>query len=258
VSDAGALDAGVEVVAHFALIARIELPAQEGGDVLGTDEVNGAADQVIVKGSQVVATLEDDVGGVLDLHDAPVIAGRERGGRRAELANEVVELAVQRGGFQPDRDPLGEREVIDADEGVVHELIANPEPLQARGQPVVAVEAEVEAERSPGGYAQVAQAQVRVDEVEVVVEAFAAVSRRNVFLERLSYLGSKAVQVSMALKMCTSPGWVPRSARIACTRSSFRKALMRRMYSISSPFSWAKCSACWRMSSRIGWAKAVL
>src|ERR1051325_370855 len=130
VTDAGALDAGVEVVADLAEVARVELLAQEGGDVLGADGVDGGADQVVVEGSQVLAALEDDVGGVLDLHDAPVVAGRELGGRRAELVREAVELAMQGQRLQPVGDLLRSREVVDVDERVVEELVADVVPLQ--------------------------------------------------------------------------------------------------------------------------------
>jgi hypothetical protein len=110
--------------------ARVELLAQEGGDVLGADGVDGGADQVVVQGRQVVTAFEDDVGGVLDLRKTPVVAGAELGGRRAEAAREAVELAVQRQRLQVIRDLLCPREVVDLDERIVEELVADPMPLQ--------------------------------------------------------------------------------------------------------------------------------
>lgn len=66
-ADAGALDPGVEVVADLAGVACIELLAEEGGDLLGTDGVHGGADQRVVEGGQVLGPFEYDVGGVLHL-----------------------------------------------------------------------------------------------------------------------------------------------------------------------------------------------
>lgn len=136
---------------------------------------------MVVQRRQVVTALENDVGGVLDLHEAPVVAARELGGRRAELAGEAIELAVQGLRLEAVGDLLRAGEVVDVDERVVDELEADLEPLQPRSQPVVAVHAELEAEGRPRRHAQVAEPEVGVDEVEVVVEALAAVG----FEERL-------------------------------------------------------------------------
>ncbi len=66
---------------------------------------------------------------------------------------------------------LGTREIGDVDEGILGELVGDALPGQPHGQGVVAVEVELKAERSPGRHAQVAQAKLLVDEVEVVVKA---------------------------------------------------------------------------------------
>lgn len=71
----------------------------------------------------------------------------------------------------------------------------------------------------------------------------------------LSVQGMKAVQGSMAEKMCTSPGAVPRCARLALLRSSLRKAFTARTDSISSPAARASAAAFSRMASRSGSAK---
>lgn len=48
VTDAGALDAGGEVVADLALIVARELVTQEAGDMLGLDHVHGGAHDGLV------------------------------------------------------------------------------------------------------------------------------------------------------------------------------------------------------------------
>lgn len=70
---------------------------------------------------------------------------------------------------------LSAREVVNLNEGVIDELKVDPLPLQPGGQPVVAVHAELQAERGPGGHAQMAESELRVDEIEVVVQTPAAV-----------------------------------------------------------------------------------
>jgi len=73
VLDPGTLDASVEVVAEFVGVVAGELTPEEGGDVVGLDRVDGRADQRLIQGAEVGLAMEDDVGGVLDLHEAPVI-----------------------------------------------------------------------------------------------------------------------------------------------------------------------------------------
>ena len=73
VLDPCSLNAGVEVVAQVALVVGVQLPAQEGGDILRFDGVNGGADDLIVQDPQVGLSLENNVGGIFHLHGAPVI-----------------------------------------------------------------------------------------------------------------------------------------------------------------------------------------
>ena len=58
-------------------------------------------------------------------------------------------------------------------ESVVGHLEGNAGFFQALRQPVVAVEIDLQAERRPGRHADVAQPEGLIDEVEVVMEAFA-------------------------------------------------------------------------------------
>jgi hypothetical protein len=56
----------------------VKLATEEGGDVFGLDCNHGCARQRLVDRSQVHLVSEDDVGRVLDLHQAPVEVVRER------------------------------------------------------------------------------------------------------------------------------------------------------------------------------------
>lgn len=180
--------------------------------MFGADGVDRGAHQVVVEGREVFAALEYDVGGVLELHEAPVVAGRELGGGRTEMAGIPVELAVEGLGFQPVGDPLGQLEVLDLDERVVDEPVADLQPVQPRGQPGVPVEAELQAEGSPPRHSQVAQPQVGVDEVEVVVEALAAagpeerISRAPVLPDFEGGAGFEGAEDVHQPRMAASPG----------------------------------------------------
>ncbi len=64
-------------------------------------------------------------------------------------------------------------EVVDLYECVVEQLVADASLVELARQPVVTVEVELQSEWAPGRHAQVAQAELLIDEVEVVVQALA-------------------------------------------------------------------------------------
>ena len=171
VLETGALDPSVEVVAEFIPVVAGELAPEEGGDVVRLDRVDGSADQGVIQGMQIGLAMEDDIGGVLHLHDAPVVGGAELAGYRAVAGGEAIQgmmepLDGKDVGEGPGSGPIG-----DAGEGVVQLRKGDAGLLELGGQPVVAVAVELEPERGPGGHPEIAQAELGVDEVEVVVEA---------------------------------------------------------------------------------------
>ncbi len=82
---------------------------------------------------------------------------------------------MQRLGSHAVGELLSALEVVDVDERVVEELVADLLALEPSGEPVVAVHTELETEGCPGGHTQVAKPQFGIDEVEVVVEAASGV-----------------------------------------------------------------------------------
>jgi hypothetical protein len=62
VTDAGALDAGMEVVPQLAEEVAVELAAEESGDLFGVDGEHRGADQSVVQRLEILTPLEDDVG----------------------------------------------------------------------------------------------------------------------------------------------------------------------------------------------------
>ena len=96
----------------------------------------------------------------------------------------MVEHAVQPVGREAIREFLGARPVIDADKGIVGGGEADAFRRQPPRQPAVAVAVELQAERRPGRRPQIDQPQLVVQEVEIVMQAFAGV-RAHIGLVRL-------------------------------------------------------------------------
>jgi hypothetical protein len=121
VADAGGFDSGGEVVPDLVGGAGTNDAAEEGGDILGLDGVDGGPNEGLVEGLEVLLALEDDVGGVLGLVDAPVDPGGEVAQHGAEAPSQPVEAAMEL--FDPDLvgQDLGPGKVGDVDEGVVDE-----------------------------------------------------------------------------------------------------------------------------------------
>jgi len=175
VADAGAFDAGREVVADLALVGAGELMAEEGGDMLGLDHVHGGAHDSLVERLELRLAAEDHVGGEFRLHEAPVVAGAKMRQYRAEALCPPVEVLVKRLGIETVGQALRLLPVADVDKGVVGHREGDVGGAQLARQPGMAVAVDLQAKRRPRGHAYVAQAELLVDEVEVVVKTPAGV-----------------------------------------------------------------------------------
>jgi hypothetical protein len=80
---------------------------------------------------------------------------------------------------------LGAGPVVDAHEGVVRRGEADPGRRQAARQPAMAIAVELQAERRPGRDPQVDQPQLAIHEVEIVVQALAAIGSQIRLVGRL-------------------------------------------------------------------------
>src|SRR5882724_772676 len=184
VLDAGALNARVKIVADLAFVSGVQLAAQKGRDILGLDGMHSRSHQNLVEGLEIRRPLEDDVGGVLHLHQAPVVTLPEVNQHRTVLPGEAIQSAVQ----DIDAKMIGQllrlTQILEVDKDVVHQLELQSRLLQLRRQQVVPIAVELEAKGRPGGNPQEAQTQVGIEEVEVVVEAL-AVRRAQGRLARL-------------------------------------------------------------------------
>ena len=173
--NACSLYAGAEVVAHLVLIIAVKFSSKKGGDIVGFDGMYGCSYQFIVDGSETVLTLENNVGGVFDLQDTPMVANLEIPDDGTVAASVGIEYSVN--AF--DIDVVGQFlrlvKVFDAHKTVVDHRRIDAFIEKLGSQFVMAVEIELEAKRRPCRHSQITQTQFIVDEIKVVVQTFAAV-----------------------------------------------------------------------------------
>ena len=70
---------------------------------------------------------------------------------------------------------LGHRPICQGGEGIVQQRVADLLAVQLSRQPVVPVAVELQTKGTPSGYPHLAEPQIFVEEVEIVVQAFAVV-----------------------------------------------------------------------------------
>ena len=182
VFDARAFDAGVEMVADLALIMAVKFSSQESGDLISFDGVDGGADNGFVESSEILGAFKEEVRGIFDLHEAPVIRGLEFPGDGTVEQGGAIEDAVKRLNAELIGQALSGRKIVTAGEGVVRELMGDARLGQFGRQPVVAVEVELKTEGTPGGNAQITKAENRIHEVEVIVEALPKIRFQESFV----------------------------------------------------------------------------
>ena len=175
VLDASAFDPGGELRADLLRQQRRDLPAEERGDLLGLHVQHRLAHQLLIERSERDAGAERQIGGVFHLRQAPVIGLSEHIGYRAIQLGIPIQRAVQLVRRQRVGHGLGEGPVIDAHERIVGHGVADALRSQLARQPAMAIAVELQAERRPGRHAQIDQPEFGVLEVEIIVQALAAV-----------------------------------------------------------------------------------
>jgi hypothetical protein len=161
-----------------------DLPAEEAGDLLGLHVQHRLADQLLIERAESVSGAEHQIGGVFHLHQAPVVGLPEYLRHRAAQRGVAIQDTVQLIGGEAVGQLLGTAPVVDPHKGVVGHGVADALRGQPARQPAMAVAVELQAERRPRRHAQIDQPEFGVLEIEVVVQAFAAV-RPDVGLMRL-------------------------------------------------------------------------
>ena len=170
VAQAMSFDAGGELGAKFSFVTGVEGFAEEHGKGVWSDGMREGADDFLVDRSQDIVRFEDDVGGALQLHDAPVHAGREYADDGAVAPGGLFHVAVDEGWIAGIGQGLCFGKIADVHKGVLDLGEGNAGLGHATRQPVVPVAVELKAEGRPGGHAQIAESQVRIDEVKIVVD----------------------------------------------------------------------------------------
>jgi hypothetical protein len=147
VLDARALDAGIQAIPHLAFELRHELLAQEGGNVIRLDGVNGSAAEVLIQRLEIGLLAEHDVGRIFALVYTPVIVRTETAMNGTEAAGELVQLAMQLLDAQIVGERLRPLPVGDTGGCVVQQSKIDAAPAQRIGQPVVPVEVDLQTAR---------------------------------------------------------------------------------------------------------------
>ncbi len=129
--------------------------------------MNRGANKSLIDWREVCSIAEHQVGGVLDLHQAPMIFGLHLIKDGAVSPSNLVESFMQTHDVEFVGQLLCAVEVIDVGEGVVEHREADALAIEARSEPVVSIEVELKAKRCPRGNTQVAKTQIAIDEVEV-------------------------------------------------------------------------------------------
>lgn len=169
--DAGALDAGGKVVAQFVPVSAMGLSPQKSRHPVGLDAVNGGSRQFGVQVRQLRLPVKNDIRGVFDLHQAPMV-GVERFDDRAVARSDRIEEAMEIFRLEPVAESLRRIPIVALHKGVVQQGESNAFVAQHGRQGVVPVKVELKPKRCPSRHAQIAQPELGQDKVEVIMQAF--------------------------------------------------------------------------------------
>ena len=150
VLDAGALDADGKAAADLLRKQRGDLLAQEACDLLGFDREHRLTRELLVQGFEAGLGTKYQIGGVLQLHQAPVIAQSEHIEYRAALAGIAIQNPVQGIRLQGIGERLRPRPVLDTDKGVVEHGEVDTFGGQLLRQPRMPVAVELQPEWAVG------------------------------------------------------------------------------------------------------------
>jgi len=187
--EAGALDPGCKLTGDLLGELGSDLVAKEGGYVFGFDGQDGLPGKLFIERLEDGLRAEHQISGVLDLRKAPVVGRSEDVEHRTALLGITIEDAMPLCG----RELIGQRlrplPVVDAHKGIVGKRKADPGGGEFSGQPAMSVAIELQAEWTPGRHAQIDQAELGVDEVEVIMQAFTGSRAQEVAMGFLAVPG---------------------------------------------------------------------
>jgi hypothetical protein len=164
-----------KLAAQFPFEAGIQTPAEEHGQIGRFYGVSEGADQFLVNRGEGLAILEDDIRSVFDLHEAPMNAGWKVLDGGKVLPHHAIQGLMQQPGVEVVCQFLGLFKVVDVYEGVFDLLKFDVFLRKLNGQEIMCVAIELQSKGRPGGHAQIAESEIFVDEIKVVVETAAGI-----------------------------------------------------------------------------------
>src|SRR3990172_5243517 len=174
VLDADAFGAGRAAADEFAGEVAMDLASQEAHDVGALEVQGGVTDERRVDPGERPGGREEQVGGPLALVGRPVVAlgpgPEDLGVEGVERSGEGIEGARPGDGELVIHQPLGAGGVPQPREGVIVAAELDPLALEVRGEPLPAVEADLDGEGEPGLQAGAEEAEDPVPVVLVDVE----------------------------------------------------------------------------------------
>jgi hypothetical protein len=115
------------------------------------------ARQIVIDALKVLLAFEDDIGGILGLHDRPMIAQVEHFDDRTKALGKVIQDAMDQIDLEPIGNLLGGSKIGHTDKQVVDEWMVDVSILQLGGQSAMAVKIDLQSKRAPGGHAHIAK-----------------------------------------------------------------------------------------------------
>jgi hypothetical protein len=149
----------------------VELPSQEGCDLLGFDGVDRCTDDRVVEGMEVALVFENHIGRKLYLHQRPMVTRWKMPDHRAERFRHLIQPPME--GF--DLEAIGEVldfcKILHLHKGILQKTVGEILLAEKTGQLMVPVKIELQPKGSPGRDPQIAQPQIFKNDVEVVMDA---------------------------------------------------------------------------------------
>src|SRR3990172_1989505 len=144
-------------ITHLALVVAIEFTSKKSGNICGFDRMSKGFQEKWIEGLQSVSALEDQVGCVFRLHDAPVIRELQICDHRAIALGKLVQTEVQDFNIELVCQLIGDRVIRDMNKSIIQHFVGNAPLLQLVCQPVVSIEIELQTKGTPRRHTQIAQ-----------------------------------------------------------------------------------------------------
>ena len=138
--------------------------------MLCLEGMHGGTHDGLIAGLEIGLPAEDDIGCELYLHEAPVVSTVKVAHDGAEVLGPSVQTPMQAFGIEAIGKRLSLFRIADGQEGIISPLKGDPCLGQSLGQPVMAVQVDLQAKRHPGGYSDITEPEYLIDEIEVIVQ----------------------------------------------------------------------------------------